>query len=343
MLQRLCENFQYAELLNSAGTEINQHKRLAYIVAFNVSAFAFNTHRTLKSFNPILGETFEYIDNDLCFKFFSEQVSHHPPISACHVEGLNYDVYSNTHVETKFSLFKGALFITPGSKTFISLKNFKENYNFSKPKIVANGLIFGKMRLKCYGKFEVNNTTTGDTATVEFLEEGGKVKLGSIKGEIKNAKGEVVLLIEGNWQSYLDIIFPKIGGLEVKRETLWRRIIDLDYDDEKHFYFTKYVANLNYLSEELSKVLPPTDSRFRKDQRAVEEGDYDLAESEKKRLEQKQREVRKAREKENKEYEPIYFKEVKDDISGDVLYLNSRDYWKDRKEANFSLSQDIFG
>ena len=67
MLQRLCENFQYAELLNYASTEKNQFKRLAYIVAFDLSAFGFNIYRTLKSFNPILGETFEYIDKDLYF------------------------------------------------------------------------------------------------------------------------------------------------------------------------------------------------------------------------------------------------------------------------------------
>ena len=65
MLQRLCENFQYAELLNYASTEKNQFKRLAYIVAFDLSAFGFNIYRTLKSFNPILGETFEKIE--FCF------------------------------------------------------------------------------------------------------------------------------------------------------------------------------------------------------------------------------------------------------------------------------------
>jgi hypothetical protein len=33
-----------------------------------------------KPFNPLLGETFEYVTDD--FEFISEQVSHHPPITA---------------------------------------------------------------------------------------------------------------------------------------------------------------------------------------------------------------------------------------------------------------------
>ena len=38
--------------------------------------------RTKKPFNPMLGETYELVTED--FKFISEQVSHHPPVSACH-------------------------------------------------------------------------------------------------------------------------------------------------------------------------------------------------------------------------------------------------------------------
>ena len=41
------------------------------------------------------------------------------------------------------------------------------------------------------------------------------------------------------------------------------------------------------------KTLPPTDSRFRTDQRALENGDIDLATQEKHRLEEKQRARRK--------------------------------------------------
>jgi hypothetical protein len=40
----------------------------------------------------MLGETFEYVDERRGIKFISEQVSHHPPISACHMEDDNFEL-----------------------------------------------------------------------------------------------------------------------------------------------------------------------------------------------------------------------------------------------------------
>ena len=40
-----------------------------------------------KPFNPLLGETFEFTTDH--FRYISEQVSHHPPISAWHCYGFD--------------------------------------------------------------------------------------------------------------------------------------------------------------------------------------------------------------------------------------------------------------
>ena len=58
-----------------------------------------------------------------------------------------------------------------------------------------------------------------------------------------------------------------------------------------------YSLQLNYLPNHLVPFLPPTDTRFRPDQRALEIGDFKLASAEKHRLEEKQRAVRKYNEK----------------------------------------------
>ena len=57
MLQKLCENFQYADLLNKAAKEDNPHLRLAYVACFNIGGLTMNIHRAKKLFNPILFET----------------------------------------------------------------------------------------------------------------------------------------------------------------------------------------------------------------------------------------------------------------------------------------------
>lgn len=343
MLQRLTENFQYSDLLNRAAKEPNPHIRIALIAAFGLSAFSFNKYRTLKSFNPILGETFEYLDNDFEVRSICEQVSHHPPISACFAEGKGFKFYSNTHAETKIMIMKGCLEFVPIGRTYVNLTNFDEMYTYSKPRIGVKSLIFGKMHIDCYGELDVNNRKTGDTLQLILYEAGGKHKHGSLKGSVKNLLGEEVLRLDGNWTEQLEIAYTPKGQTQEVKEVIWRRFNDESSNDETKFFFTKYMSNLNHLSEELKPILPPTDSRFRTDQRALEEGNLELAASEKTRLEQKQREVRKEREKNGIKYEALYFKEIVDDITGESVYMNSNDYWKDRKDKNFKKSPDIFG
>lgn len=52
------------------------------------------------------------------------------------------------------------------------------------------------------------------------------------------------------------------------------------------YHFSNFGLQLNYLTDALKERLPPTDSRLRPDQRAMENGDMDLANREKHRLEE---------------------------------------------------------
>jgi hypothetical protein len=49
-------------------------------MAFSIAGFESVIDRTTKPFNPLLGETWEYDNGEV--KIITEQVSHHPPISA---------------------------------------------------------------------------------------------------------------------------------------------------------------------------------------------------------------------------------------------------------------------
>ena len=48
-----------------------------------------------KPFNPLLGETYELVNKNI--EFISEQVSHHPPITANYCRGKNekFVIWSN--------------------------------------------------------------------------------------------------------------------------------------------------------------------------------------------------------------------------------------------------------
>ena len=74
-LQRLCEELQYAELLNTANELEDPYDRMVQVAAFAVSAYSGTQHRAgSKPFNPILGETYECVREDKGFKFVAEQV-----------------------------------------------------------------------------------------------------------------------------------------------------------------------------------------------------------------------------------------------------------------------------
>lgn len=63
---------EYCSLLDKANQTHDSALRLAYCGAFVASAFYSTIGRLKKPFNPLLGETFEYIPNDNHFRYFSE-------------------------------------------------------------------------------------------------------------------------------------------------------------------------------------------------------------------------------------------------------------------------------
>ncbi|XP_041520407.1 oxysterol-binding protein-related protein 7 isoform X3 [Microtus oregoni] len=123
-LQRLCEELEYSNLLDQASRMTDPCERMVptqshpflpgvlsvfpnparvYIAAFAVSAYSSTYHRAgCKPFNPVLGETYECERPDRGFRFISEQVSHHPPISACHAESENFIFWQDMKWKNKF-------------------------------------------------------------------------------------------------------------------------------------------------------------------------------------------------------------------------------------------------
>ena len=89
--------------------------------------------------------------------------------------------------------------------------------------------------------------------------------------------------------------------------------------DKSNHYFQSYTFDLNNLTEEMKKVLPKTDSRFKGDQRLIEYQKFDEAAAKKIRLEEKQRKIRKENDKKGIHPIPRYFEEIYDDITGELI------------------------
>ena len=101
------------------------------------------------------------------------------------------------------------------------------------------------------------------------------------------------------------------------------------------YHYSDFTLQLNHLPDGLRTKLPPTDSRFRPDQRALENGDVEQAAQQKELLENRQRETRKHRElNPGNDFVASYFEKVVDPLTQEEAYVygTKRDYWQDRSK-----------
>ena len=333
MLQKLCENFQYASLLNKAAYEDNPYKRLAYSACFCIGGFSMNIYRAKKFFNPILYETFEYIDNDLNYRYFSEQVSHHPAISALYGEGDGWKTYTNNNAKVKFFL-NGSMQVEAVGRSYINFERYNDNIVYTKPFVNVQNLIFGTMYLQINGKFKIINDE-GDICEVNILPSKG-IESGKMRGSIKDINGNLKYNLEGDWLNKIKIINPETKNEEI----LWEII---PWENQENYYYQPITFDLNNLTDEMKIKLPHTDSRFRPDQRLMEFQKIDEAALEKERLENKQRKARKIDKKNGVINKPYFFDETYDDITGELIYFYKDNYFEKRKNMDFSDLPDLFG
>lgn len=104
----------------------------------------------------------------------------------------------------------------------------------------------------------------------------------------------------------------------------------------------RYAIQLNELKPEMAEELPPTDCRFRPDERLYENGDVKGAGREKHRLEEKQRAAKKTREAAGDEWNPLWFELKHNDLTGDEEWTFNDRYWEVRKHRDYAQCPDIY-
>lgn len=109
-----------------------------------------------------------------------------------------------------------------------------------------------------------------------------------------NQTGEKVAMLVGKWDEAMYYVLgdptTKPKGYDPMTEAvlLWERDKSVT---KTRYNLTPFAISLNELTPGLMEKLPPTDSRLRPDQRHLENGEYEMANTEKLRLEQLQRQV----------------------------------------------------
>lgn len=354
-LQRLAEGMEYIRLLDIACDCDDPLLRIQYVTAYAVSSAASNAERIAKPFNPLLGETYELNRPDKGFRIVLEQVSHHPPVSAYYTESTNgrYKVYGSVHPKIKF--WGKTVEAIPEGEMTVELTDHNEVYSMNHPSIVVHNIIFGEMWGEQVGELWVKNLNTNDKILLNFRPCGWfGHDLHKIDGYLYDSSQEKLAALYGKWNMCLFSVDAQTyeAHLNKKKEKkskqqstesitkhtkeipdipssllLWQQDKRPPENFVQNYCFSYLAMCLNETNQELEADLPPTDSRFRKDMRWLEQADIDNAADCKFALEEKQRASRKVRNEEETTWEPVWFYYGENPHTGKPDWIYNGEYW----------------
>ncbi|CAL8288772.1 unnamed protein product [Boreogadus saida] len=331
LLQRLSEELEYTSLLDTANSTDDPYQRMVYLAAYSISGYAWASWRSrYKPFNPVLGETYENHRPDRGFRYVGEQVSHHPPVSACHAESENFSVWQDQRWKYKF-WGKSAEIISSGQVN-VSLPRYGDHYEWNKAVTCIHNVLSPQRWLEHYGDVVIKNTQSDVcTCKITFVKSrywSSDSSKNEVQGVVLDRAGEVVHRFGGLWHEgiFCDT-FPT-------PQCIWKPAVQLD-DHVKFYGFSQYARELNELTPDLEGLLPPTDSRYRPDQRLLELGDVVAVDVRKDEVEEKQRERRKELVKQGEEHMPRFFRRSVDE-AGREVWIHNGTYWNLRSKPGFA-------
>ncbi|GER49221.1 oxysterol-binding protein [Striga asiatica] len=339
-LQKCFEDVEYSYLIDRAyewGKKGNSLMRMLNVAAFAVSGYASTDGRMCKPFNPLLGETYEADYPDKGLRFFSEKVSHHPMIVACHCEGRGWRFYGDSNLKSKF--WGRSIQLDPVGLLTIEFDD-GEIFQWNKVTTSIYNLILGKLYCDHYGTMRIQGNRDY-SCKLKFKEQSIIDRNPhQVQGVVQEKSGKTVATLFGKWDEsmhYVNGDFSSKGKAQQsmsEAHLLWKRSKPPKFPTR--YNLTRFAITMNEFTPGLKEKLPPTDSRLRPDQRCLENGEYEKANAEKLRLEQRQRQARSMQER---GWKPRWF--AKDEGSDAYRYIGG--YWEAREEGNWDSCPDIFG
>lgn len=180
LLEKLSDMLVHHDLLLPLCTprdpSANAPDKVVELFRWFISAYRMRPQGAKKPFNPIIGEVFLCSYPPCCpgddeVVYLAEQISHHPPVTAIHVESERFEVHAIYHPHSKLVSLNCAAGIGIGS-AIIRVKSTQETFRFTFPSAYVSGFIAGNMRMELGGNVTLTDETTKQTVKVEFLRKG---------------------------------------------------------------------------------------------------------------------------------------------------------------------------
>ncbi|KAE8209850.1 hypothetical protein CF327_g6207 [Tilletia walkeri] len=266
-----------------------------------------------KPLNPILGELFlgKWADTKGQGEtsLSAEQVSHHPPITAYHLENSTAGVRLHGHSAQKTSFTKSVTLqvrqlghaivrFTPAGESQ------EQQYLITLPQLVIEGLLYGAPYIELQGTSYIQSST-GYLATITYSGRGWvSGKAHSYKATISPsaAPTNAFYTIEGDWSG--------VSKFKGKSPTGERDAIFWDASTPRVELQVKPIEEQDVM--ESRRVWAVTAAGIRK-------GDYEAASKDKSRIENEQRAKRKAEAAEGTEHKNRLFVHEEDDATYSTL------------------------
>ncbi|XP_061107547.1 oxysterol-binding protein-related protein 8 isoform X2 [Conger conger] len=222
-LDKLSDYYYHADFLSEAAVEENPYNRMKKVVKWYLSGFYKKPKGLKKPYNPIIGETFRcmWLHSKTSSKTFyiSEQVSHHPPVSAFYVSNRKDGFCLSGSILAKSKFYGNSLSAILDGEARLTFLNRGEDYVMNMPYAHCKGILYGTMTLELAGQITIACEKTGYSAQLEFKLKpflGSDDSVNQILGKIKLGK-EVLATLEGHWDSEIFINDKKTGVVE----TFW--------------------------------------------------------------------------------------------------------------------------
>ncbi|OCK83314.1 oxysterol binding protein-like protein [Lepidopterella palustris CBS 459.81] len=248
-----------------------------------------------KPLNPFLGELFlgRWEDDAGITQLVSEQVSHHPPVTAYCIRNNKFGVRLQGYNAQKAS-FSRTINVKQIGHAILHIDAFDEDYLITLPSLHIEGLITG------YPYVELNRTSyiqssSGFTAKIDYTGKGwisGKKNSFTASLYPEGKEKEPLYTVDGQWTDAFTI-----------RDAKTKMVVDT---------FDPNVTKTTPLTVAPIEEQDEMESRraWQKVATAISQGDMDTTSYEKSIIENSQREMRKREKEEGREWERRFFTRI---------------------------------
>jgi len=247
-----------------------------------------------KPINPFLGELFlgKWVDAAGETELFSEQVSHHPPVTAYNIRNEKHGVRLQGYNGQKVS-FSRTIHVKQVGHAMLHIDGFNEDYLITLPPIHIEGLVFGSPFVELSKTTQIVSSS-GYTSEIDYSGKGwvsGKKNSFTAKTFPTGKPKEVLFSANGRWNEAFEIRegSKKDGKLvasfvSATEATTPLTVAPIEEQDELE------------ARRAWAKVVE-----------AIKKGNMDQVHVEKTKIEESQRELRKQEKEQGKAWERTFF------------------------------------